>query len=325
MLLSAGGFAVYRAETHVFNILSPRFGNLEHAANRARLLRTWLQSDMHALSGVDADQIRSAVMRECRNAGDFLRLVMEAVARAQDVPRWAETTPDHLLFLPEIVRTIPGALFLHVIRDGRDVAISLHHQGWIAALPGDRRNALLAAALYWEWTVRRGRRHGRQLGPQYLEVHYEDLVADPQATLNRIGSFIHHPLDYDRIRRVGIGSVSAPNTSFGGSPQCFVGRWKQQLSAEHAHRLEETLASALREFGYAAPTVSASGAGVRLRRFLYHRWFDAKHWLKTATPLGRYLTDLEMFHPGSVTGGAPAAAQQLPAVSADRDVFHRPA
>jgi hypothetical protein len=40
-----------------------------------------------------------------------VRLTMEAVARRQSVPRWAETTPDHLLFLPEIARTIPGALF----------------------------------------------------------------------------------------------------------------------------------------------------------------------------------------------------------------------
>lgn len=72
------------------------------------------------------------------------------------------------------------------------------------------------------------------MGPNYLEVHYEDLVTTPRQALERIGKFIGHDLDYDRILRVGMGSVSRPNTSFeggrGGAGFDPVGRWRELLS-----------------------------------------------------------------------------------------------
>jgi len=46
MLLSSGGFAVYRAESNVFNLLSPRFGDLGVRKNRQRLMNIWLRTGM---------------------------------------------------------------------------------------------------------------------------------------------------------------------------------------------------------------------------------------------------------------------------------------
>src|SRR5712692_5353449 len=77
MLLSAGGFAVYRAESNVFNSLGPRFGDLSIPGNRRRLMKVWLRSKLFGRSGLDAAQIEAKVLAECRNAGDFLRIVME--------------------------------------------------------------------------------------------------------------------------------------------------------------------------------------------------------------------------------------------------------
>ena len=74
-------------------------------------------------------------MAECRNGGDFLRIVMEEMCRKQGVERWAETTPDHLLYISWIKETIPDALVIHVIRDGRDVALSWEKKGQIRRLP----------------------------------------------------------------------------------------------------------------------------------------------------------------------------------------------
>jgi hypothetical protein len=56
---------------------------------------------------------------------------MEVIARKQHVQRWADCTPEHLLYLKQIQQTIPGALIIHVLRDGRDVSLSLEKQGWI--------------------------------------------------------------------------------------------------------------------------------------------------------------------------------------------------
>src|ERR1700757_89864 len=85
MLLSAGDFAVYRAESNVFNFLVPRFGDLSVRKHRQRLVKAWLQSKMFTVSGLDSKQIEAKILDECRSGGDFLRIVMEEIARNQKV------------------------------------------------------------------------------------------------------------------------------------------------------------------------------------------------------------------------------------------------
>src|SRR5690348_6154241 len=233
MLLSAGNFAVYRAESNVFSVLQPRFGNFKHKSNREQLLDHWFRSELFLRTGLDADALRKEIDANCRSAGDFLRIVMEAMARQQGVERWADCTPDHLLYMREIKRQIPNALIVHIIRDGRDVALSYAKQGWAYPLPWDRGEQLYVAGLFWEWIVGKGREFGRELGPDYHELHYEDLVENPQKTLLGLGEFVGQPLDYDRIQQVGIGSVSEPNSSFSSDPAGGfhpVRRWAEKMT-----------------------------------------------------------------------------------------------
>src|SRR5438309_4788233 len=197
MLLSAGDFAIYRTESNVFNLLVPRFGNLNVRGNRQKLMNAWLSSKLFTRSGLDAHEIEAKILEECRNGGDFLKMVMEEIACQQGVKRWADCTPEHLLYLSEIKRTIPDALVIHILRDGRDVALSLEKQGWIRPLPWDKNKCLLVAGLYWEWIVNRGRENGRRLGGDYMEVYFEELSLEPRKTLGRLGEFIGHDLDYD--------------------------------------------------------------------------------------------------------------------------------
>src|ERR1700687_6186878 len=138
MLLAAGNFAVYRAESNVFSVLEPHFGSLRSERNRRDLLRLWLHCRLFQVTGLDAEDIREKIMRDCHSAGDFLRIVMEEIARCQSVERWADCTPDHLLYISEIKRQIPNALVVHIIRDGRDVALSYVKQGWTYPFPCDR-------------------------------------------------------------------------------------------------------------------------------------------------------------------------------------------
>ena len=293
MLLSAGNFVVYRAESQVFNLLEPRFGDLRVARNRRRLLEAWENSSLFTKTGLDAKQIEEDVMAHCENAGDFLRIVMESMAKKQGVERWAETTPDHLLALPRIKQTIPNALVIHIIRDGRDVALSLEKQQWIRPFPWDHGKELQTAALYWEWIVNQGRSLGRALGSDYKEVRYEHLVADPQSTLAEVGDFIGQELDYDQIQRVGIGSVSRPNTSFGERKDAGfhpVARWKKSLSQQQLGEIEGLIGGTLDALGYPREATQRSEKPparlARMRR-IYQMYFNAKLSVKTKTPLGR--------------------------------------
>lgn len=294
MILSAGNFAVYRSESMVFNLLAPCFGDLSVRRNRQALMKAWLASKFFTTSGLDAKEIKSKILEECRSGGDFLRILMEEIARKQGVERWAECTPDHILYLEAIRKSIPDALILHILRDGRDVALSLEKQKWIRPLPWDKEQSLLVAGLYWQWTVNYGRRSGRTFGPDYMEVSFEDLIQQPHSTLARIGDFIQHDLNYERIKKVGIGSMSQPNTSFEtDSPDGFqpTGRWRAQFPQPQLERFETMAGSTLEELGYplSSEGIHTNGHALTGMRVVYESLFSTKLWLKQHTPLAKFL------------------------------------
>jgi hypothetical protein len=305
MILSSGNFAVYRMESHVFTLLEPRFRPLSVPENKRRLLDAWYQTRLYARSGLTPEDIEPQVMAECQNGGDFLRIQMEAMCRKQGVERWADTTPEHLLYIRRIKQTIPNALIIHVIRDGRDVALSWEKLSQIRRLPCDSKRPAMAAGIYWEWIVNQGREAGRELGDDYIEVHYEDLVRQPEAVLQKLEPFLEHDLDYDRIQQVAIGSVSAPNTAFrdtsssdspGSDNKSPIGRWRQEFTAEDLANFEALVGGTLDKFGYELQAKSSQPRGLNLAtmRAAYRLYFESKQYLKTSSRLGKWLVTRDL-------------------------------
>ena len=287
MLLSAGGFAVYLAESNVFNLLAPRFGDLNSRTNRERLLEAWLGSKLYRSSGIDGERVRRQVLNNCRNAGDFLQIVMTEICQSQGTPRWAENSPEAMLYLPLIKQLIPNALVVHIIRDGRDVATSLGQLRYVRPFPWEKRYGVIGCGLYWEWVVQHGRRYGRSLAKDYMEVHFEDLLAQPQQTLDQIGAFIGQRLDYKTIQRVAYGSVTKPNTSFRTSdPNTHfnpVGRWKTSFSEAEVEHFEALVGKTLRELGYSLATPESARSetlSLKSTRLLHRSFFAGKLWFK---------------------------------------------
>jgi hypothetical protein len=221
-----------------------------------------------------------------------LRLLMDGIAEQQQVSRWAECSPGNLLHVDAIKQSIPDALFLHIVRDGRDVACSLARQATAAS---NGSSGLLRSALYWEWMLRRGREQIRRCGADAMEVRFEALVAHPRETLATIGAFLAHDLDYDRIGQQGLGTVREPNTAFATDAvdQLFrpVGRWQRGLSVHRLARLEAAVGGLLEELGYPLYTDDVARqrvrSEVRVRRSLAHSCFSGWHWLMTSSPVGR--------------------------------------
>jgi len=296
MLLSAGGFAIYRGSLPVFETLIPRFGSMEHRGNREKLLATWVRSKGFRRTGLDADKLSPRILNDCRNGGDFIRVVMDAVAESQGVPRWAAYDPDNVLHMERLKASIPNAIFLHIIRDGRDIALSLKKMGGFSPLPWDRSEtkSLVATALYWEWMVRNGREHGSQFPSDYMELHYEELTTNPREVLLKIGSFLDHDLDYDRIQSAGLGRLSESNSSFRdeGEKEKInpLGRWKERLSRTDVAAIEAAVGECLEQTGYALSLpVAERTPGMReaAQRALYRSFLNTKMWLKLNTPAGR--------------------------------------
>jgi len=294
LLVSCGKFANYRAETHFFDLFLPRFGSPRSPRNRRRLADAWLGSPYHLRTGLPMEPIRAQLLRCGRTAGDFLGIIMGSTAQAQGRLRWADSTPAHLHHMREIRETLPGAKFIHMIRDGRDVALSLAPRGWTRSLPWDRGDPLLAAAWAWEWHVRRGRRIGRRLKDAYTEVRFESLVRNPQETLTGLTPFLGIELDTSSLDAGGVGSVSRPNTTF-DEPTTGrfdpVGRWCRTMSAETLERIELTIGPTLTALGYEVrhTELPPSNLGLRHRLATLHR--GLKQEMKERTALGRLLLD----------------------------------
>ena len=296
MLLSSGGFAIYRGFLPIYKILIPRFGSMESGANRAKILDIWLRSKGFRRTGLDAEQLSERIMNGCRNGGDFIRAVMDSVAESQQMPRWAVYDPDNVLHVERVKRDIPNALFVHIIRDGRDIALSLKKMGGFTPLPWDRgqTDSLVATALYWEWMIYQGRKHGSQFPADYIEVRYEDLITSPQKTLSRLGGFLDHDLDYDRIQRAGLGRLSETNSSFReeGTKEKLnpLGRWKERLAHEDVAAIESSVGHCLAENGYEL-SLPATERALTAKHFwmrgVYPAFLGGKLWMKLHTPIGR--------------------------------------
>ncbi len=158
--------------------------------------------------------------------------------------------------LPVISRLFPAAQVIHLIRDGRDVAFSPFvapkHRYWRKIYFGAaelrswrglrmtqrayRANGELFNAARWVHSVTLGRGHGMMLGERYLDVRYEDVVADPQAVAVRIARFLGMPAPALRAETFTIDSGR-------------IGKWRRQPAAtlaEVMNLLEPTLS----DFGY---------------------------------------------------------------------------
>ena len=292
LLLSAGGFAEFHTQMNAYDVLGPIYGPLDSAKNKKRMMADWLQSKAFQVSGLDAAEIEAKVLADCNSVADFLRIVMEEVARRQGVDRWVDSTPTNVPHMLRIASDFPDAQFLHIIRDPRDIALSLEKRKWARPLPWDKDKALLAAGLYWEWIVRKGRRYGTVLSSRYMEVHYEDLVEKPREVLPRVAQFLRHDLDYDRIQKASIGSVKTPLTSFSEDLKQGefnpVGRWKEKFPPGQLREFEDLIGEYMAEHGYQRFTVPGSHwLFVRRNRFLYGRFYALKQWAKVNTPLSR--------------------------------------
>jgi hypothetical protein len=301
LLLSAGGFAEFRTQMNVFDVLEPIYGNLGVVKNKTKMMNEWLRTKAFFLSGLEADQIKAKVLSQCRSASDFLRIVMEEIGRKQGVDRWIDSTPTNIPHLLRIKRDFPDARIIHIIRDGRDVALSLDKRGWSRPLPWDRANGLLAAGFYWEWIVRKGRGFGSVLQSDYLEIMYENLVREPTELLHRLGDFLEHDLNYARIQQSAVGSVKIPLTSFKEDLKrgefAPVGRWKDKnkFPPDQLVLFESLVGDYLQQLGYAlsdnsGPHTKHSPA-IRRMRFIYRNYYELKQWAKINTPLSRLMVD----------------------------------
>ncbi len=115
--------------------------------------------------------------------GGVIDAIFQDYAQSKGKKNWGDKS-DYLDRMHVINKIFPKAKFIHIVRDGRDVANSVLKMPWG---PSD----LIQAAEWWHWHIKLGRCMGAILGEsRYTEVRYEDLVNDPELELKRLCQFI---------------------------------------------------------------------------------------------------------------------------------------
>jgi hypothetical protein len=162
-----------------------------------------------------------------------------------------------------VLRIWPDARFIHLIRDGRDVARSIVGMGWAG-------NAFHAAE-YWLRAEEMWDRLQRLIAPeQYIEVRYQELISNPEPTLNRICAFLGVPpdaamLDYPK------------DTTYDPLSPELVDQWKRTMAPEQVRLAEACIRDKLVERGYEPSGLDRLEISplMKVRLSFQDRWYRA--------------------------------------------------
>jgi hypothetical protein len=201
----------------------------------------------------------AAMRRAAPSQAAFIDAFAGRVTVAAGADRWAEKTPQNIRYLEWIAPRFPGASFVHVIRDGRDVICSMRqHPDW-RWVDGAWQKVLVPRPLEHyarRWLDDTATGMAWRDDPRYLEVRYEDLVADPAAVLRAIATAVDVSVDADWLRGAAPREATAPRHDErpdyeGAVTDVSVGRWREDLSPDEQATVERLCGPRLRELGYA--------------------------------------------------------------------------
>jgi len=192
-------------------------------------------------------------LRPAMKTGEAIGAVFETYAAARGKRRWGDKTPLYMQHLPLLERLFPEARFVHLVRDGRDAALSflsvppgIMTEGW-----GHPRDAA-GFACQWATEVREARRLGARVGARYLEVRYETLVAGPQTALRAVCDFAG--LQYDDAMLGYVGDTDSARKAhqqrLNEPPRVGVRDWRTEMAAADRRAFEAVAGDLLAELGY---------------------------------------------------------------------------
>ena len=209
---------------------------------------------------------------------DALVMIYRVHAALAGKSRFGEKTPAYVYSITALADALPSARFIHIVRDGRNVALSFKEVDFGS-------DDLEHTILNWQRRVLAGRKMGELLGPgRYLEVKYEDLVVDTEQQLRGVTDFIDLPYSDEMLRyyedRDSYWTSMSSSRKHVSSPPKKTRDWRDQLSPREHARLELLGSRALRAFGYeltARPSTGDRIAAVRART----RWWIYRAKSKT--------------------------------------------
>jgi hypothetical protein len=172
-----------------------------HPGDAAALRKALTQVHQWWDMGIE-DEALEDILRQHDGTKPFktLRTFYQVYASRFGATRAGDKTPLHGLQMHKITRAFPDAHFIHVIRDGRDVALS-YRNTWFAPA-----RDVKGMAKFWIWGIREMRQQAQFL-PHYMEVRYEQLVTETEQVLRQICDFIRLPFHPAQLQAHALAGV----------------------------------------------------------------------------------------------------------------------
>jgi hypothetical protein len=189
----------------------------------------------------------------------FVSSIFDLYGEAQGKRLVGDKTPGYVRRMKTLHVLWPKARFVHLIRDGRDVYLSMANRPLEQLKPGVfdswAEHPVPTAALWWELNVQRGHETGKALGPElYYEIRYESLTTNPREECAKLCLFLGVPYS-DAMLRFHEGRIGIKPEP-GGKPAwqpitSGLRDWKSQMPAADVERFEAAVGELLDELGYA--------------------------------------------------------------------------
>ena len=207
---------------------------------RLERLREW---------GVDPEAVR-ARLPERPTFAEAVQSIYRLYAESRGKPRFGDKTPLYMQHLGVLDRAFPGARYVHIVRDGRDAALSLVAMRRKPRFNLARPRGIGDFAVAWRREVRAAQRFGRT--HPYFELRYEDLVAEPESRLREVCTFLeleYEPgmLDYHRREDP---LLYADHPRLAEPPVRDARSWRKEMRPADADLFEAIAGDLLAELGY---------------------------------------------------------------------------
>jgi hypothetical protein len=207
--------------------------------------------------------LSEADVRECAGGRDlryqeFVRGCFDAYGSRAGKILVGEKSPGYVRHLPTLHFLWPRARFVHLIRDGRDVCLSL--RAWkpekqmrtVGRFSTWSDEPYITAGLWWEWHVRLGIEARARLGPLIDEMRYESLVAEPEEQCRALCRFLGVTYDAEMWKFADRYPQAERERRRGPGVPLTVGMrdWRAQLGLKERIEFEAAAGDLLDELGY---------------------------------------------------------------------------
>jgi hypothetical protein len=216
-----------------------------------------------------------------RTVAGIFEGIFGSLAATQNKRRWCEKTPDHVQHIRMLSEIFPDASFVHMIRDGREVASSI-----------SRRQLRHPELVIYRWKklVDEGRSAGAGIGSRYLEVRYEDLTADPRTQMQRLCEFLQVEFTEQVLQSRMPQNPSRKRLPLGelGEISANPVKWPGYFDPATIRRLEGIGGRMLSDLGYEVRTVPGDAAPSWWQRKLWRAWDFVRYSMEQKKKSRRY-------------------------------------